>query len=41
MENYQIIGHIGEGAHGLVLQGKHIMVCYFNILIFFIKIKFN
>ncbi|KAJ1528754.1 hypothetical protein ONE63_007141 [Megalurothrips usitatus] len=23
MENYTVTGHIGEGAHGLVLRGKH------------------
>lgn len=24
MENYTVTGHIGEGAHGLVLRGKHL-----------------
>ena len=24
MENYQILGRIGEGAHGIVLKAKHI-----------------
>ena len=27
MENYQILGRIGEGAHGVVLKAKHIQVC--------------
>ena len=26
MENYQILGRIGEGAHGIVLKAKHIQV---------------
>ena len=26
MENYQILGRIGEGAHGVVLKAKHIIV---------------
>ena len=26
MENYQILGRIGEGAHGIVLKAKHIKV---------------
>lgn len=28
MENYQILGRIGEGAHGVVLKAKHITVCH-------------
>lgn len=28
MENYQIAGRIGEGAHGLVLDAYHIMVTH-------------
>ena len=26
MEGYQILGRIGEGAHGIVLKAKHIQV---------------
>ena len=26
MENYQVLGRIGEGAHGIVLKAKHIQV---------------
>ena len=26
MENYQFLGRIGEGAHGIVLKAKHIEV---------------
>lgn len=26
MENYDILGRIGEGAHGIVLKAKHIVV---------------
>ena len=26
MESYQILGRIGEGAHGIVLKAKHIKV---------------
>ena len=26
MDNYQILGRIGEGAHGIVLKAKHIEV---------------
>ena len=26
MENYGILGRIGEGAHGVVLKAKHIVV---------------
>jgi hypothetical protein len=26
MENYQVLGRIGEGAHGVVLKAKHITV---------------
>ena len=27
MENYRILGRIGEGAHGIVYKAKHIQVC--------------
>lgn len=26
MENYHILGRIGEGAHGIVFKAKHIQV---------------
>ena len=26
MENYKILGRIGEGAHGIVLKARHIQV---------------
>ena len=26
MENYKILGRIGEGAHGVVLKAKHTQV---------------
>ena len=35
MENYDVLGNIGEGAHGLVLDAVHILtqVCFnFQIL---------
>lgn len=32
MENYQILGRIGEGAHGIVLKAKHITVSNHNLL---------
>ena len=27
MEQYKILGRIGEGAHGIVFKAKHIEVC--------------
>ena len=32
MEQYNILGRIGEGAHGIVLKAKHIEVS--NLIIF-------
>ena len=29
MENYHILGRIGEGAHGIVFKAKHIQVGIF------------
>ena len=30
MENYHILGRIGEGAHGIVFKAKHIQVKLFQ-----------
>jgi len=32
MENYDILGRIGEGAHGVVLKAKHIVVSSWTAL---------
>ena len=42
MDNYQILGRIGEGAHGIVLKAKHIQVENVGIalLLFAEHIKF-
>ena len=41
MENYKILGRIGEGAHGIVLKARHIQVhkdiIYVYILFDFIQ----
>lgn len=33
MEEYNILGRIGEGAHGIVLKAKHIKVIFLQIFI--------
>ena len=33
MEQYSILGRIGEGAHGIVLKAKHIEVGTLNLII--------
>ncbi len=36
MENYQILGRIGEGAHGVVLKAKHIIVSSISNVLFYL-----
>lgn len=39
MEQYHILGRIGEGAHGIVFKAKHIEVCYFSLTLYSSKIR--
>lgn len=36
MDQYSILGRIGEGAHGIVFKAKHIEV---RLMLFFIQFK--
>ena len=40
MENYHILGRIGEGAHGIVFKAKHIQVKHICKVVHLLKTYF-
>ena len=41
MENYHILGRIGEGAHGIVFKAKHIQVKHTRKAVHLLKTYFH